>query len=153
MQDLEIYIRDLEAGAVSRWLSDQLGQVSLDDEVITGFVKGHARHNGNPLSLSLYPGAFGKRFTCLVIEGPLLPWNSDLDCARSAWRAIGGELRCSPGNWAEGRKMRWLRIQWIGWGIAGFFGIVFIFGKTMLGWYGEQYVVAYPSLCVIAPNR
>ena len=114
VQDLEIYIRDLEAGAVSRWLSDQLGQVALNDEDITGFVKGHASYNGSQLSLSLYPGAFGKRFTCLVIEGPTLPWSSDLDCARSAWRAIGGELRCSPGNWAEGddaTEERWWRID------------------------------------------
>lgn len=114
MEDLEIYIRDLEAGAVSRWLSDHLDRVALDDAVITAALKGHASYNGSALALSLYPGAAGKRFTCLVIEGPKLPWASDLECARSAWRTLGGELRCSPGSWTEGdvtEEEKWWRID------------------------------------------
>ena len=33
MQDLEIYIRDLEPGAVSGWLENHLEELELDEEV------------------------------------------------------------------------------------------------------------------------
>ena len=61
MQDLEIYIRDLESGAVSRWLEGQLDQLQLDDSDVSSVAKGTASFNGARLRISLYPGAFGKR--------------------------------------------------------------------------------------------
>ena len=71
MQDLEIYIRDLEPGAVSGWLENHLEELELDDVEVTGVIKGFARFEGERLRISLYPGAFGKRFTSLVIESLL----------------------------------------------------------------------------------
>ncbi len=79
-----------------------------------GVIKGFARFEGERLRISLYPGAFGKRFTSVVIEGPRVPWNSDLDCARSAWRAMDTEIRCSPGDWKEGEPVedeKWWRLD------------------------------------------
>jgi len=114
VQDLEIYIRDLEPGAVSGWLENHLDELELDDGQVTSVIKGVARYEGERLRLSLYPGAFGKRFTSLVIEGPRVPWNSDLDCARSAWRAMDTEIRCSPGDWKEGEPVddeKWWRLD------------------------------------------
>ena len=114
VQDLEIYIRDLEPGAVSGWLENHLEELELDDVEVTGVIKGFARFEGERLRISLYPGAFGKRFTSVVIEGPRVPWNSDLDCARSAWRAMDTEIRCSPGDWKEGEPVedeKWWRLD------------------------------------------
>lgn len=114
MQDLEIYIRDLAEGAVSQWLESHLEQLRLDDSQVTGVVKGDARFEGEQLKISLYPGAFGKRFTCLVLEGDNLPWNTDLECARSAWRTMETEIRCSPGDWEEGEPVddeKWWRLD------------------------------------------
>ncbi|MBW4936091.1 hypothetical protein [Marinobacter sp. F4206] len=114
MQDLEIYIRDLEEGAVSKWLDSHLDKLVLDDSQVTSVVKGDASCAGQRLKISLYPGAFGKRFTCLVMEGENLPWNTDLDCARSAWRAMDTEIRCSPGDWKEGEPVedeKWWRLD------------------------------------------
>lgn len=114
MQDLEIYIRDLEPGAVSGWLEAQLDQLALDDSDVSRVVKGQGRYNGAPLRITLYPQAFGKRFSSLVLEGTELPWNTDLDCARSAWRAMEGEIRCSPGEWKEGDPVeedKWWRVD------------------------------------------
>lgn len=114
MQDLEIYVRDLEAGAVSAWLENHLDELVLDDGDVSSVIKGSAHYEGARLRITLYPGAFGKRFTSLVIEGEKLPWNADLDCARSAWRAMDTEVRCSPGDWQEGQPVeeeKWWRLD------------------------------------------
>ncbi|QSP93430.1 hypothetical protein LPB19_09330 [Marinobacter salinisoli] len=114
MNDLEIYVRDLKAGAVSEWLEGQVDQLELDDSQVETVVKGSARFEGARLRITLYPGAFGKRFTSLVIEGAALPWASDLECARSAWRAMATEIRCSPGEWREGDPVedgQWWRLD------------------------------------------
>ncbi|WP_100641107.1 hypothetical protein [Marinobacter salexigens] len=114
MQDLEIYIRDLEAGAVARWLESHVEQLELDDSNITSVIKGTAFFSDSFLKITLYPQAFGKRFTSLLIEGERLPWNSDLECARSAWRALESEVRCSPGEWKEGEAIgddKWWRLD------------------------------------------
>jgi len=114
VQDLEIYIRDLQAGAVSAWLAGQLDELELDDTDPSSVIRGRATFSGEGLRISLYPGAFGKRFASLVIEGEALPWNSDLDCARSAWRAMAGEVRCSIGSWEEGDPVegnKWWRLD------------------------------------------
>ena len=53
MQDLEIYIRDLEPGAVSGWLENHLEELELDDVEVTGVIKGFARFEGERLRISL----------------------------------------------------------------------------------------------------
>lgn len=114
MQDLEIYIRDLEAGTVSRWLESNVEQLKLDDSDVASVIKGTASFNNEHLNITLYPRAFGKRFTCLILEGGQLPWDSDLACARSAWKALETEIRCSPGAWKEGEPIadeKWWRLD------------------------------------------
>lgn len=114
MQDLEIYIRDLESGDVSGWLSGQLDHLELNDSDLNGVVKGAGRYGSERLRITLYPGAFGKRFTSVVLEGERLPWHSDLECARSAWRVLDREVRCSPGDWQEGDPVedeKWWRLD------------------------------------------
>jgi len=114
VQDLEIYIRDLQPGAVSDWLDSQLADLALNDDDPSKVMKGSGYYGGERVRISLYPGAFGKRFTCLLLEGDELPWNSDLDCARSAWGAMETEIRCSPGDWKEGdlvEEEKWWRLD------------------------------------------
>ncbi|MFN2360582.1 MAG: hypothetical protein ABR522_05825 [Marinobacter sp.] len=115
MRDLEIYIRDLGSAAVSDWLASHLDEIDLaDDPLGNKAVKGTAWYHGHRVRISLYPGAGGKRYTSLILEAEDLPWNSDLDCARSAWRAMDTEIRCSPGDWKEGEPVedeRWWRLD------------------------------------------
>ncbi|MCK7552985.1 hypothetical protein [Marinobacter goseongensis] len=115
MRDLEIYIRDLKSLAVSEWLSNHLDQLELADGLEdTKAIKGVGQYLKTAVTVSLYPGAFGKRFTCVVLEGESLPWNTDLECARSAWRAMDTEVRCSPGDWKEGEPVeddKWWRLD------------------------------------------
>lgn len=114
VQDLEIYIRDLEAGAVCQWLKSHVEQLVLNDSDVSAVAKGSACYGEDRLKITLYPRAFGKRFTSLIIEGDRLPWSTDLDCARSAWRAMDTEMRCSPGEWKEGEPVedeKWWRLD------------------------------------------
>jgi len=114
VQDLEIYIRDLEAGAVCRWLESHVEQLALDDSDVSSVTKGTGYYGDDRLKITLYPQAFGKRFTSLIIEGERLPWSSDLDCARSAWQVMDTEIRCSPGEWKEGERAeeeKWWRLD------------------------------------------
>lgn len=114
MQDLEIYIRDLEPKQVSQWLETNVDNLALDDSDVGSVVKGTASYEGASVRITLYPRAFGKRFTSLLLEGEELPWDSDLDCARSAWRAMDTEIRCSPGDWQEGEPVedeKWWRLD------------------------------------------
>jgi hypothetical protein len=115
VRDLEIYIRDLKSLAVSEWLSNHLDQLELADGLEdTKAIKGVGQYLNTAVTVSLYPGAFGKRFTCVVLEGESLPWNTDLECARSAWRAMDTEVRCSPGDWKEGEPVeddKWWRLD------------------------------------------
>ncbi|MDX1757708.1 MAG: hypothetical protein R3175_16750 [Marinobacter sp.] len=115
MQDLEIYIRDLASGQLSSWLRQQLDALQLDDSDLTGAaLKGEGRYQGTRIRVSVYPQAMGKRYTCVVLEGEELPWNDDLGCARSAWRSLETEVRCSPGQWQEGDPVddeKWWRID------------------------------------------
>lgn len=115
MQDLEVYIRDLAPEQVSGWLGQHLDDLALDDAALPKqVVKGSGRYYGSLVRISVYPEAMGKRFSCIVLEGTELPWNSDLDCARSAWRSLDTEVRCSPGDWKEGDPVedeKWWRID------------------------------------------
>lgn len=115
MQDLEIYIRDLKPLAASQWLSSHLDQLELDDQQVDAkAIKGRALYEGVAVNISLYPRASGKRYTCLVLEGASLPWNTDLEIARSAWRSMDTEVRCSPGDWKEGEPVadeKWWRLD------------------------------------------
>lgn len=115
MQDLEIYIRDLEPGQLNHWLCLHLDTLDLDDGVTdAGAFKGLGHFRDLPVRISVYPKANGKRYTCVVLEGDELPWNDDLECARSAWRALDNEVRCSPGGWQEGDSLeedKWWRID------------------------------------------
>lgn len=114
MQDLEIYIRDLEASAACRWLESHIEQLALDDGDVSSITKGTGYYGDDRLKITLYPQAFGKRFTSLIIEGERLPWSSDLDCARSAWQVMDTEIRCSPGQWKEGEpaeEEKWWRLD------------------------------------------
>nr|WP_282448507.1 hypothetical protein [Marinobacter goseongensis] len=101
--------------AVSEWLSNHLDQLELADGLEdTKAIKGVGQYLKTAVTVSLYPGAFGKRFTCVVLEGESLPWNTDLECARSAWRAMDTEVRCSPGDWKEGEPVeddKWWRLD------------------------------------------
>lgn len=114
MTDLEIYIRELSDEPITAWLAESLDDLALAAVGSNGVRKGKGFYDGYPVRVTLYPGAFSKHFTSVVLEGEELPWRTDLDCARNAWRHLDTEVRCSPGDWQEGDPVedeKWWRID------------------------------------------
>lgn len=117
MSDLEIYVRDLEPGPLASWLEsnfDRLDKPLTETGAKAGLLKAEGSYLGHRVRITVYPQAFGKRFSSVLMEGEKLPWQSDLDCARSAWRAVEGEIRCSQGEWKEGdpvEEEKWWRLD------------------------------------------
>ncbi|WP_165855386.1 hypothetical protein [Marinobacter sp. JSM 1782161] len=114
MQDLEIYVRELEPGRIGDWLGQSLSGLSLAPVGNRGVQKGAGEYQGSRVRVTCYPGAFSKHFTSVVLEGEQLPWTSDLECARDAWNCLQQEVRCSPGDWQEGEPVqdeKWWRID------------------------------------------
>lgn len=105
MNELEIYVRDLQPSKLADWLEthfDRLDEPLAETGARPGLLKGRGRYLGCQVKVTVYPQAFGKAFSSVVLEGESLPWATDLACARSAFRAMDGEVRCSPGEWQEG---------------------------------------------------
>jgi hypothetical protein len=118
MQDLEIYIRDLEPSGLEKWLSQHVEALILEKKgsAIKGrgdYLEKHG-YQRFPIGITVYRGIYGKRFSSLLLEGDSLPWQSDLECARSAWEALNTEIGCSPGDWREGDEVggeQWWRLD------------------------------------------
>lgn len=114
MVDLEIYIRGLTESGLKAWLAKELDHIELEPIGVKGVLKGKGRLQGVPVRISVYPEAFSKHFSSVVLEGEALPWDTDIECARSAWGALAVEVRCSPGDWKEGDPVedeKWWRID------------------------------------------
>jgi hypothetical protein len=117
VQDLEIYVRDLDPARLTVWLQAHFDQLLVPLTPFgnkPGLYKGEGRYGDNLVRISVYTGAFGKRFSSVVIEGDSLPWSTDLDCARSAWPTLQTEIRCSQGEWQEGDPVqdeKWWRLD------------------------------------------
>jgi hypothetical protein len=60
------------------------------------------------------PKAVGK-WHSLLLDSDSTPWETDLECARAAFAALGVEIRCAPGSWDEEESEedadKWLRIS------------------------------------------
>lgn len=53
-------------------------------------------------------------------------------------------------DWATGQTVRRDRYWLVGCGVILYLAIIVVFGKSILGLYGESFVEAYPALCIIA---
>lgn len=54
------------------------------------------------------------------------------------------------GDWTAGQTVRRSRYWLVGSGVALYLGLIFVFGKKILGMYGDAFTEAYPALCIIA---
>jgi len=111
VQDLEIYVRDLEPARLTAWLEINFDQLLVPLTPFgnkPGLYKGEGRYGDGLVRITVYGEAFGKRFSSVLLEGEDLPWNTDLDCARSAWRALDTEIRCSQGEWQRRNGGAWM---------------------------------------------
>lgn len=107
--DIEIYLKDAEHPAITAWLSGAIGPCSAWQQ------KGQTYQcvAGN-VPVTWLPRAVGK-WHSLLLDSDATPWNTDLECARAAFAALGVEVRCAPGSWIEDESDeeadRWIRIS------------------------------------------
>ena len=98
--DLEIYLMKPDAGAVRDWLARQLGDHIEDQRVVPGHCHWRVTLDGHVMDVFLNDKA-EKNFASLWFKQNHSPWNTDLECARSAHAALGIEVRCSDSGWQE----------------------------------------------------
>jgi len=109
--DIEIYLKDTDVDhkQVAEWLGQALGACSEWQQ------RGQTwKCMAGNIPVTWVPKAVGK-WNSLFLESDQTPWDDDIACARAAYAALGVEVRCAPGSWAEedGEEDadRWIRIS------------------------------------------
>lgn len=97
--DIEIYLMKPEPAAVRAWLASHLNDLQ-DIRILPDHHHWQARQAGAVIDIYLNEKA-EKNFASLWIKQNHTPWNTDLDCGRSAHQALGCEVRCSGSGWEE----------------------------------------------------
>ncbi len=96
--DIEIYVRDAPIPAIQAWVGSVFGPAQWQrrgSAICTRIPRGQG-----DLPIKLFPEAF-RGFCCILFESADTPWTDDLECARDARQALGGEVRCTVGGWSE----------------------------------------------------
>lgn len=110
--DIEIYLKDCTPHEFHEWLSHLFACCSA--WVVCGQLH-RCRCDG--ISVTWYSKAVGS-WHCVVFDSSNTPWLTDLDCAQTIHKALGIEVRCSPGSWAEAQGEEaadeWLKVDELG---------------------------------------
>lgn len=93
--DIELYLMKAEPAAVSAWLEQALGQLTVKKSA-------SGRHHWYVAGMDIFFNENAeKNFASLWFKQNETPWLTDLDCARAAHAALGCEIRCSDSSWEE----------------------------------------------------
>ncbi|OZG70491.1 hypothetical protein BTA51_25495 [Hahella sp. CCB-MM4] len=98
--DIEIYVLNTTLENIIDWLNTELSEVSQPIPQGT-VVKLTAVYHGQTIPITVTPGAAGKKFTSVIFDSDATPWDTDLDCARAAYKHFESEIRCSASSWVE----------------------------------------------------
>ncbi|MBU6949943.1 hypothetical protein [Hahella sp. HN01] len=98
--DIEIYILDTNLPDICEWLKKHL-TIKGAPLVEGNTHKIHTNYDGADIPVIVVEKASGKRFTSVWFDSSSTPWETDLDCARSAFSALNKEVRCSASGWIE----------------------------------------------------
>jgi hypothetical protein len=103
-QDIEIYIRGSARGDIEQWLASIFEQLELQQQAGKNYG-GNARLNqASPRCEFMLLENAVKGYTSLWFKKNHTPWDSDIDCARSAYQYLQREVRASTGSWSEGAE-------------------------------------------------
>ncbi len=108
--DLEIYAKDITFKDVDDWLKARFKQVERKDTVKK---KSEARSYWvvDGADVIVFGNALGN-YSSIWFKHNNTPWDTDLDCARDAAKALNTQIRCSNSGWEEGQSAdtQWWRV-------------------------------------------
>src|SRR5690349_19172318 len=98
-QDVEIYLRDCPMQRIQDWVGFALGAITLVGQVHEMDMRIYEAHYaGHQIPVIITSGVADGSFTSVWFNAPDTPWATDAACARQAARALGCEVRCTPGT-------------------------------------------------------
>ncbi len=102
--DIEIYVKGADPAVIKQWLAGVFQRVTLNHEgkkLLRGEVI--LNDDSKPCELLVIENAV-KGYTSIWFKQNHTPWDTDIDCARSAWKAMGREVRANADGWSEGAE-------------------------------------------------
>ncbi len=99
--DIEIYLKRQSLADIRNWLTQRFEHCETRPQPGKKTHTLQLRHQGQLIPVLIVEGASGA-YTSVWFDSAHTPWATDLECARDAQAALGGEVRCSIGGWSEG---------------------------------------------------
>lgn len=110
--DIEIYLFDATLSDILNWLQDRFLSILPDTETAGSSTTHHffAQTETASIRIIIVEKVAG-RYTSILFDSPNTPWETDLDCARDAFRQLLVEVRCCVASWLpEQNPDEWLSI-------------------------------------------
>lgn len=110
--DIEIYLFNVKLSDTLDWLQARFLSLVPDTETPGNSTTHHffARTETESIRITIVEKV-ARGYTSILFDSPNTPWETDLDCARDAFRHLLVEVRCCAGSWMpEQNPDEWLSI-------------------------------------------
>ncbi len=98
--DIEIYVLSCPLDEIITWLKQ--GFTLLEKNQPSPLcTKITLELDKNIIPVTILEQASGKRFTSIWFDSSNTPWDSDISCAKDAYKHLHCEVRCNYQGWAE----------------------------------------------------
>jgi hypothetical protein len=92
--DIEIYVKRVATADIESWLKQH-----FTVEVLATDASYLLTYQELTCECLVVPNAVSGGFTSIWFKSNNTPWQTDLDCAESAYEFLKAEIRCSAGSW------------------------------------------------------
>ncbi|WP_163835030.1 hypothetical protein [Spartinivicinus ruber] len=113
--DIEVYIKTTDLEAILNWLEKHFDNLTATNSHgrshhYFGMVGPHA------VPILIVEKASGRHFSSVWFNSSESPWETDIDCAHDAYKALNIEVRCNGNFWEEGKnnENEWWQINGAG---------------------------------------
>ena len=108
--DIEIYAKDITFKQVEEWLDQHFTSIERKNVVTKkSEARLHLLIDGS--EVLVFGNAIGK-YSSIWFKQNNSPWDTDIDCAHEACKALNTQIRCSNSGWEEGQgpESQWWRV-------------------------------------------